>query len=44
VESILDAQRQLVEWGTLSQSLPAEQVVDPQFADYALQQLGPYRG
>jgi len=44
VESIMDAQRQLVEWGTLGQSLPAEQVVDPQFADYALQQLGPYRG
>jgi NitT/TauT family transport system substrate-binding protein len=44
VESILDAQRQLVEWGTLSQALPAEQIVDPQFAEYALQQLGPYRG
>jgi len=44
VESILDAQRQLVEWGTLGQSLPAEQIVDPQFAEYALQQLGPYRG
>jgi NitT/TauT family transport system substrate-binding protein len=44
VESILDAQRQLVEWGTLSNSLPVEQVVDPQFYEYALQQLGPYRG
>jgi NitT/TauT family transport system substrate-binding protein len=44
VESILDAQRQLVEWGTLSQSVPVEQLVDPQFAEYALQQLGPYRG
>ena len=44
VESILDAQRQLVEWGTLSQSVPVDQLVDPQFADYALQQLGPYRG
>jgi NitT/TauT family transport system substrate-binding protein len=44
VESILDAQRQLVEWGTLSQTVSVEQLVDPQFADYALQQLGPYRG
>jgi NitT/TauT family transport system substrate-binding protein len=44
VESIMDAQRQLVEWGTLGRALPVEQVVDPQFAEYALQQLGPYRG
>jgi NitT/TauT family transport system substrate-binding protein len=44
VESIMDAQRQLVEWGTLSQTLPVEQIVDSQFAEYALQQLGPYRG
>lgn len=44
VESIMDAQRQLVEWGTLSQAQPVELVVDNQFAEYALQQLGPYRG
>jgi len=44
VESIMGAQRQLVEWGTLGRALPVEQVVDPQFAEYALQQLGPYRG
>jgi len=43
VESILDAQRQLVEWGAIGQSLPEDHLVDPQFADYALQQLGPYQ-
>ena len=40
----MDAQRQLVEWDTLSQAQPVELVVDNQFAEYALQQLGPYRG
>jgi ABC-type nitrate/sulfonate/bicarbonate transport system substrate-binding protein len=44
VESVLESQRQLVEWGTINQSLPAEQLVDPQFYEYAVQQLGPYRG
>jgi hypothetical protein len=31
----------VVRRGTL---LPAEQLVDPQFYEYAVQQLGPYRG
>ncbi len=44
VESILESQRQLVEWGTIGQTLPAEQLVDPQFWEYAVQQLGPYQG
>jgi ABC-type nitrate/sulfonate/bicarbonate transport system substrate-binding protein len=44
LESVLESQRQLVEWGTITQTLPADQLVDPQFADYAVQQLGPYRG
>ena len=43
VESVLESQRQLLEWGTITQLLPAEQLVDPQFAEYAVQQLGPYR-
>jgi ABC-type nitrate/sulfonate/bicarbonate transport system substrate-binding protein len=43
VESVLDAQRQLIEWGTIPQLLPADQLVDPQFYEYAVQQLGPYR-
>src|SRR5262249_26695271 len=44
LESVLESQRQLVEWGTIGQTLPAEQLVDPQFYEYAVQQLGPYRG
>jgi NitT/TauT family transport system substrate-binding protein len=43
LESVLESQRQLVEWGTISQTLPVEQLVDPQFYEYAVQQLGPYR-
>ena len=43
LESVLEAQRQLVEWGTISQALPADELVDPQFYEYAVQQLGPYR-
>jgi NitT/TauT family transport system substrate-binding protein len=43
VDSMLAIQRQLVEWGTVSQLLPADQIVDHQFVDYAVQQLGPYR-
>ena len=44
IESILESQRQLVEWGTIGQALPAERLVEPQFWEYAVQQLGPYRG
>ncbi len=43
LDSVLESQRQLVEWGTINQSLPADQLVDPQFSEYAVQQLGPYR-
>jgi NitT/TauT family transport system substrate-binding protein len=43
LESVLESQRQLLEWGTISQTLPADQLVDPQFYEYAVQQLGPYR-
>jgi hypothetical protein len=43
LDSVLESQRQLVEWGTISQTLPLEQLVDPQFSDYAVQQLGPYQ-
>ncbi len=43
VGSVLESQRQLVEWGTIAQSLPADQLVDPQFYEYAVQQLGSYR-
>ncbi len=44
VDSIMEAQALLREWGKISQVVPAEQIVDRQFAEYALQQLGPYRG
>jgi hypothetical protein len=40
----MDAQRQLLEWGTIQQVLPAERVVNHQFVDYAVAQLGPYQG
>ena len=44
VDSLMDAQRQLLEWGTIQQVLPVDQVVNHQFVDYAVQQLGPYQG
>jgi NitT/TauT family transport system substrate-binding protein len=44
VESVVASQQQLVEWGTISQALPREQLVDHQYVEYALQQLGPYGG
>lgn len=43
LESVLESQRQLLEWGTIAQLLPADQLVDPQFYEHAVQQLGPYR-
>ncbi len=35
-------QRQLLEWGAIQQLVPLDQVVDHQFVDYALGQLGRY--
>ncbi len=37
-------QRQLLEWGAIERLVPMNQVVDHQFVDYALQQLGKYAG
>jgi NitT/TauT family transport system substrate-binding protein len=37
-------QRQLLEWGAIEKLLPMDQVVDHQFVDYAIQQLGKYAG
>jgi NitT/TauT family transport system substrate-binding protein len=44
LDSLMAAQRQLRDWGTIEQLLPVEQVADHQFVEYAIQQLGPYRG
>lgn len=44
VEYLVQAQQQLLEWGTIQQTVPADQIVDLQFLEYALQQLGPYGG
>jgi hypothetical protein len=33
-----------VDWGTLAQPLPMDSVVDHQFVEYALAQLGKYAG
>jgi NitT/TauT family transport system substrate-binding protein len=37
-------QRQLLEWGAIERLVPMSQVVDHQFVDYALAQLGKYAG
>lgn len=44
VQSIMDAQKQLQEWGGVTQLLPVEQVIDVQFADNAVRELGRYSG
>jgi NitT/TauT family transport system substrate-binding protein len=41
VDSLMQQQRQLLDWGTIQQVLPAEQIVDHQFVEYAVQRLGP---
>jgi NitT/TauT family transport system substrate-binding protein len=43
LDSLLAAQRQLLDWGTINQLLPVDQIADHQFVEYAVQQLGPYR-
>jgi NitT/TauT family transport system substrate-binding protein len=43
VDTIVQAQQLLVGWGKLPKAIPVDQVVDQQFVDYALQQLGPYK-
>jgi NitT/TauT family transport system substrate-binding protein len=43
VATIAEAQQLLVSWGKLPKAIPVEQVVDQQFTDYAVQQLGPYQ-
>jgi NitT/TauT family transport system substrate-binding protein len=37
-------QRQLLEWGAIERLVPMDHVVDHQFVDYALAQLGKYAG
>jgi NitT/TauT family transport system substrate-binding protein len=44
VPAIEADQRQLLEWGAIEKLLPMDQVVDHQFVDYAIQQLGKYAG
>jgi NitT/TauT family transport system substrate-binding protein len=44
VQAIEADQRQLVDWGTLAQTIPMDSVVDHQFVEYALAQLGKYAG
>jgi hypothetical protein len=44
LQSIEADQRQLLEWGAIQQLIPVDVLVDHQFVDYALAQLGPYRG
>jgi ABC-type nitrate/sulfonate/bicarbonate transport system substrate-binding protein len=44
VPAIEADQRQLLEWGAIAQLVPMDQVVDHQFVDYALAQLGRARG
>jgi NitT/TauT family transport system substrate-binding protein len=44
LESIEADQRQLLAWGAIPQLVPLDTLVDHQFCDYAVAQLGPYRG
>jgi NitT/TauT family transport system substrate-binding protein len=44
LDSMMSAQEYMLERGTIRQILPAEQIVDQRFVEYAVQQLGPYRG
>lgn len=44
LDSIDADQRQLLAWGSIPQLVPLDVLVDPQFCDYAVAQLGPYRG
>jgi ABC-type nitrate/sulfonate/bicarbonate transport system substrate-binding protein len=44
LESIDADQRQLLAWGAIPQLVPLDVLVDHQFCDYAVAQLGPYRG
>jgi hypothetical protein len=37
---LLDDGKQLLDWGTIKQVYPAEELYDPQFIDYAVSQLG----
>jgi ABC-type nitrate/sulfonate/bicarbonate transport system substrate-binding protein len=42
--SLMEAQQQLLAWGAIKELLPRELIVDHRFVEYAVQQLGPYRG
>lgn len=42
-EAIEADQRQLLEWGSIRELIPIEGLVDHQFVDYAVAQLGRYR-
>jgi NitT/TauT family transport system substrate-binding protein len=42
-EAIEADQRQLLEWGAIRELIPIEVLVDHQFVDYAVAQLGRYR-
>jgi NitT/TauT family transport system substrate-binding protein len=44
LDSIEADQRQLLAWGAIQQLVPLDALVDHQFCDYAVAQLGPYRG
>jgi hypothetical protein len=43
LDSIDADQRQLLGWGSISQLVPLDVLVDHQFCDFAVAQLGPYR-
>ncbi len=44
LQTIEADQQQLLEWGAIPQLVPMDRVVDHQFVDYALAQLGRYQG
>jgi len=44
VQAIEADQRQLLEWGAIGQLLSLDRIVDHQFVDYAIAQLGKYPG
>ena len=44
VDSVADSQKMLGGWGLVQRELPRNEIVDHQFVEYAVQQLGPYQG
>jgi len=41
---LLADQKQLLDWGSIKQTFPIDQLYDPQFVDYAVKQLGKAAG